>query len=220
MSRLIFALSALALLACKAKPTARAQPTLDATDGASVSASAAASASAHETLPASAAMAEAPVYDLSMKLVDQNGKNSGLDVYRGHPVIISMFYASCPYACPTLISDIKRLEASLDAKARDQVRILLVTFDPERDTSDALNALAKEHKLDTARYKLARAPESQVRELAAVLGIRYRKLDSGAFNHSSVITVLDAKGQVRAHADGLNQPLEALKKTLNDLLGA
>jgi protein SCO1/2 len=50
---------------------------------------------------------------------------------------------------------------------------------------------------------LARAEESDVRELAAVLGIRYRQLPSGVFSHSAVITLLDADGIVRARTENL-----------------
>jgi len=201
------------MCACKGTPTQDTPPL------ASASASASASA-AHTTLPASVPVTAAPIYDLEMTLVDQDGKSVGLDVYRGHPLIVSMFYATCPYACPTLISDIKRLERSLDPEAQRRVRVLLVSFDPDRDSPEALRALARQHGLDAKRYKLAQAPEGQVRELASVLGIKYRKLDNGAFNHSSVITVLDASGLPRAHVDGLNQPLEQLKKTLDELPGS
>ncbi|HMR73904.1 MAG TPA: SCO family protein [Polyangiaceae bacterium] len=209
-------LLSLLLSACKGPSKEGATPPKD---GATPPVAATASAS-HETLPAAVPITAAPIYDLELTLVDQDGKSVGLDVYRGHPVIVSMFYASCPFACPTLISDIKRLERSLAPEAQRQLRVLLVSFDPERDSPEALRALARQHGLDAKRYKLAQAPETQVRELAAVLGIKYRKLDGGAFNHSSVITVLDTSGMARAHADGLNQPLEGLKNTLNELQGS
>jgi protein SCO1/2 len=39
--------------------------------------------------------------------------------------------------------------------------------------------------------------EEDVQELAAVLGFRYRKMESGDFAHSNIFTVLDQKGQMR-----------------------
>lgn len=166
--------------------------------------------SAHETLPAQSAELGSPIYDLEMTLTDQNGRVVPLDTHRGHPVVISMFYGSCPFACPTLIGDIKRLEKSLDEEARKDLRVLLVSFDPERDTPPRLAELGRKHGLDATRFELCRAPESQVRELAAVLGIQYRKLPSGGFNHSSVITVLDASGNMVGHVDGLERPVSQL----------
>ena len=44
------------------------------------------------------------IYALSASLVDQRGRQVGLDLFRGHPVLISMFYATCPDACPPIPS--------------------------------------------------------------------------------------------------------------------
>ena len=57
------------------------------------------------------AAAEDSVYQLPVQLTDQANRVSGLDVFRGQPVLVSMFYASCPNACPTLIDHYLRLSA-------------------------------------------------------------------------------------------------------------
>jgi protein SCO1/2 len=130
-----------------------------------------------------------------------------------------MFYATCPFASPTLISDIKRLDRKLDAKARQEMRVLLVTFDPERDTPEKLGQLAKTHQVDTKRWTFARASKDDTRDLANVLGLKYRQLPSGQFNHSSVITVVDEKGMIRARVEGLQSPNTELISTLQRLAG-
>jgi protein SCO1/2 len=169
----------------------------------------------HETLAAAEPLTRASLYDLALPLTDENGQARELDAFRGHPVVISMFYSSCPYACPTLISQIQQLERSLSDQQRRDVRVLLVSFDPERDTPAKLKALSQERRIDESRWLLARASQDKLRELAAVLGIKYKRLDDGAFNHSSVITVLDRNGFVRARSDGLGRTLdESLRTTL------
>lgn len=162
----------------------------------------------HVTLPAGRAVQGASLYDLEVVLTDQHGTQIGLDAFRGHPVIISMFYGSCPYACPTLISDLKRIVGDLSPNTRRDVRVLLVSFDPARDTPAAMKELASRHKTDESVFRFTRSSEADVRRLAAVLGIRYAKLDNGAINHSTVITVLDAKGAPRYRMDGLKGPPE------------
>lgn len=187
------------------------------TPSASVSAPVLASAGGavrHEVLPATESQARAPIYDLPVTLTDQDGNQIDLHVFRGNPVVISMFYASCPYACPTLISDIKRLERQLDEPTRNRTRVLLVSFDPERDVPTKLKALCRQHKLDEKRWRLTSAPAERVRELAAVLGIKYRPLKDGEFNHSSVISMLDENGKLIARVEGLDQPLEPLLAAL------
>lgn len=143
------------------------------------------------------------IYDLPLELTDQNGQVRELSVFRGQPVVISMFYSSCPYACPTLISEIQRVEALLSPLDRAQTRVLLVSFDPERDTPERLKVLSRERHADEIRWLFTRTSADNVRQLAAVLGLKYKRLDDGGFNHSSVITVLDRQGVVRARSDGL-----------------
>jgi len=171
---------------------------------------AAAPVSSHAELAATPVQRAASIYDLSLALTDQDGRAFGLDVFRGQPVVISMFYASCPYACPTLISDIQRFERKLAPEVRGQVRVLLVSFDSERDTPEQLKKLAGERKVDLSRWKLAHASNEQVRELAAVLGLKYRRLEGGGFNHSSAIALLDAKGVIAERLEGLSQPVDSL----------
>jgi protein SCO1/2 len=141
------------------------------------------------------------LYPLSLELRDQDGAKIGLDVFRGHPVIVSMFYGSCPTACPMLISHVKRLEASLDPEVRATTRVLLVSFDPERDTPAVMRELATAHRVDTSRWRLAAGPDHQVRQLANAIGVSYRNDGDGMFSHNSVVAVLDADGRVVARTE-------------------
>ncbi|HEX5056458.1 MAG TPA: SCO family protein [Gammaproteobacteria bacterium] len=134
------------------------------------------------------------LYQLELDLTDQDGTVSGLDVFKGQPVLIAMFYSSCPYACPLTIQTLQKTEAALDPRTRGQLRVLLVSLDSEQDTPDKLAELARHQKVDTARWKLARTDAAGVRKLAAVLGIRFKRLPDGEFNHSTSINLLDRDG--------------------------
>ena len=138
------------------------------------------------------------IYQLASKITDQGGHEQSLDTYQGHPVIISMFYGSCPHVCPMLISAIQMTEKELTPENRANLRVLLVSIDPEKDTPEALQEVADQHRVDAARWKLTRASDKDVRKIAAVLGIKYRKLPDGEFNHSTVLTLLDEDGVIRA----------------------
>ncbi len=171
----------------------------------------------HETLPANSAAPGQRLYDLELALTDQRGNSVGLDTFAGHPVIVSMFYGTCPYACPMLISEIKGIEKKLPVETRSDLRVLLVSFDPERDTTAKLAELARGHDVDEARWTFARASADDVRELAAVLGIKYRKLANGAFNHSTVITVLDRGGRISKSETGLDGDHGAVRTAIERL---
>jgi len=143
------------------------------------------------------------LYQLQPQLLNQDGKAVGLDLYRGQPTLISMFYGSCPHVCPMLIAKIRYLEGQLPATQRQRMRVLLVSLDPERDSPAKLRELAGRHGVDLARWTFAQAPEADVRRLAAALGIRYRKLPDGEFNHSTVITLLDPAGRASQRSSSL-----------------
>jgi protein SCO1 len=168
----------------------------------------------HHTQMESAQPRGDSIYALSASLVDQRGGQVGLDVFRGHRVLISMFYASCPDACPLLIADLQRIERELPQRVRADLRVVLVSLDPGRDTPEALLALAQARHVDESRWRLLRAPEDTVREIAAVLGIKYRRLPDGNFNHSSIITLLDGNGVVVARDEAVGGPHAALMRGL------
>jgi cytochrome oxidase Cu insertion factor (SCO1/SenC/PrrC family) len=146
------------------------------------------------------ATAESPggpsIYDLDVHLRDAAGRDVGLDVLRGHRVLVAMFYTSCPATCPILIDDIARLLA--EAKQPD-ARVLLISFDPEHDTPARLAELARARRLD-ARWELAAASAYDARTIAAVLGIKYKHVASGSFVHGYTVVALDGDGHPRARS--------------------
>lgn len=156
----------------------------------------------------------ASIYDLVVPLLDDAGTMRSLDTFRGHPVLITMFYGTCPVACPMLTSDLKRLERQVPEPLRSQVRILMVSFDPERDSPAALRTIKQERGLDDARWTLASAGQDGARELAGVLNVKYRTLDNGAFFHSSVIVLLDRQGRPRARVDGADKDVSVILDAL------
>jgi protein SCO1/2 len=136
------------------------------------------------------------IYQLHSSLTDQSGKAIELNVHVGHPVLISMFYADCPNACPLLIDAIRATEAALSTREREQLRVVLISLDSQNDTPESLRALATQRHIDLQRWTLARGDEHAIRQVAAVLHVQYRKLPDGNFNHSSMITLLDKEGVV------------------------
>jgi protein SCO1 len=155
------------------------------------------------------------IYNLPAKLSNQAGTSHGLDVHQGHPVLITLFYGSCPLACPLLIDTLRSIERAAPEQ-RSQLRVLLISVDPERDTTDALAALARARSLDTARWTLARTEPATVRKIAALLNIQYRRQPNGDYNHASVISLLNSRGEVVVQSSMLGKAdpklLEAIRQ--------
>jgi len=148
------------------------------------------------SLPLSATERNASLYQMHEKLLNQDGKAIDLDVYRGRKVLVTLFYGSCPATCPLIIDTLRAIEKKVDDAQRQDLRVLLVSLDPERDTPAALRQLADSRRIDTTRWTLAHADAAAVRLIAAALGVQYRKLPDGQFSHSTIISALDADGTI------------------------
>jgi protein SCO1 len=156
------------------------------------------------------------IYQLPAVLTDTAGKNHPLDAYRGRPVLVTMFYGSCPAACPLLIDTLRATERALPENERAAVRVLMISIDPERDTPAVLAELAKTRHIDMSRWELASTDAATVRKLAAVLNVQYRKLPDGGYNHTSVITLLDAQGQIVHRSTTIGSADPQLKAAIHE----
>lgn len=141
------------------------------------------------------------VYQLPLRLTDQAGRTADWRTRRGRPQLVSMFYTSCHYICPLIVDSGKAVEKSLTSAQRQRLDILLISMDPARDTPAALQSIVDKRRLDIARWTLAAPPAGEVRAVAGVLGIRYRQLADGEFNHTSALVLLDADGRILARSE-------------------
>jgi protein SCO1/2 len=155
------------------------------------------------------------IYRLDAKLEDQDGRALTLASLQGAPVLASMFYTGCSMVCPMIFETVHANLRALPERQRGAVRMLMVSFDPARDTVAVLKKTADAHHCDS-RWTLARCNEPTARKVAAVLGIQYRNLADGEYNHSSTIAVLDPLGRIVARTGkmGTTDPVvvAALKK--------
>lgn len=158
---------------------------------------------AADTTVADTTVAGDSVYRLDAPFSDQDGKTFTLAQRRGRPQIVAMFYTSCRYVCPLIVDSAKGVEHALSEQERDRLGILLVSMDPARDDTAALKSVFDRRKLDGTRWTLARADERHVRALAALLGVRYRALADGEFNHTSSLVLLDDEGRRIASSGAL-----------------
>ncbi|MFC5568652.1 SCO family protein [Lysobacter yangpyeongensis] len=148
-----------------------------------------------------AALPRDSVYQLPLVLTDQSGQARDWRTRRGQPQLVSMFYTSCQFICPLIVDSGKAIDRSLTAEQRARLGVLLISMDPANDTPRALQYIVDKRQLDTRRWTLASPPPGDVRAVAGVLGIRYRQLADGNFNHTSALVLLDADGRILARTE-------------------
>ena len=155
------------------------------------------------------------IYQVRAPLVDQDGRAFDFDGGRGTPTLVSMFYTSCQMVCPMIFETIHATLKALPADDRKAVRVLMVSFDPARDSVEVLKKTAQQRGCD-AQWTLARGDESTSRKVAAALNIQYRRLSDGEFNHSTIISLLDREGRIAARTGKLGTVDTALVKAVRD----
>jgi protein SCO1/2 len=158
------------------------------------------------------------VYNISTVWLNQDSQAFPLQKLKGRPVVLAMVYTSCQSACPLIVSDMKNIAKALSAKEKEKVQFALFSFDPEEDVPSQLKQFAKEQALDLTHWNLLTAQPDAVRELAAVLGVQYKKNASGEFSHSNIITILDAEGKIRYQQAGLKQDPKMSAQIISELL--
>lgn len=144
------------------------------------------------------------IYSLDLSLTDQDGRTLALADLRGRVLVAAMIYTSCTAVCPRVTEDMKGVERQLSVRDRTDVGFVLFSLDPGRDTPAALRRFAAEHALDLSRWRLFASSEDGVRDLSAVLGVKYKSEDNGEIAHSAMIFIIDREGVVRYRQLGLN----------------
>lgn len=174
---------------------------------------------------ASPAHAETPLpadslYQAGMRLTDQNGKAMHLADLRGKVQLASMIYTRCQMVCPMIVETMKMTALALGTQTSNQLGLLAISFDSAHDDVSALRTYAVKHKLNLQDWTLAHADSKDVRTLAALLGIKYRQLPDGEFNHSTALVVLDKDGRLVARTDVMGRVDPALIAALRQQLEA
>jgi len=153
------------------------------------------------------------IYQAEAGFTTDTGRAFTLGELRGRPVVLDMFFASCGYACPLTVTDMQAISAKLPAAIRDRTVFVLVSFDVARDTPAALAQYRTQRGLDD-HWVLLHGSDDSVRELAALLGVKYKQESDGAFSHSNLITILNPLGEIVHQRIGLQGGLDEAAASL------
>jgi protein SCO1/2 len=170
--------------------------------------------------PAASTWPRDSLYRLDVPLTDQAGRTFSLADHHGSPMIVSMFYTSCQYACPMLIEAVRANEEQLTEAERRRLAVVLVSFDPKKDSVAVLKKTAGERHVDGTRWQLARTEDAHVRQVAAALDIPYRRLDNGEFNHGTTLVLVDGEGRIVGRTSDLSGADPAFVKLVKTTLAS
>jgi len=157
--------------------------------------------------------------DLSFTLTDENGDRVSESIVDGKAVVLFFGYTHCPDYCPMTLTLLAQAMNTLSEQQREQLRVLFISVDPERDTP----ALLKEY---TAYFGPEVIGLTGSKEQLDDVTKRYRtaygygdKDEQGNYevSHGLAMYGFDKRGQVRLLMRN-DQPVEQVADDLRALI--
>ncbi|MFH9981621.1 SCO family protein [Streptomyces sp. NPDC017179] len=97
-----------------------------------------------DTSQKAATVLDQPFEKPDLVLTDTQGKKYDLrEETAGHPTLVYFGYTHCPDACPLTMSNIAVAKKALPKAQQDDLRVVFVTTDPDRDTPAELGKWLK-----------------------------------------------------------------------------
>ncbi len=132
------------------------------------------------------------------KLTDHHGQVRTLADFKGKVVAIFFGYTHCPDVCPTTLSDFSAALKLLGPQA-EQVQVIFVTVDPQRDTPDLLKRFVPAFN---PGFLGMYTDEAALAQLAKEYKLVYQKTsikaaDDYLIDHSAGSYVYDTHGRLR-----------------------
>ncbi|MCW5964819.1 MAG: SCO family protein [Bryobacterales bacterium] len=126
-------------------------------------------------------------------LTNQDGQPFGMNDLNGRIWVADFFFSNCPGPCPrmsSLMGDIQRLTRDIE-----ELRIVSITVDPERDTPEAMKAYGKRYGAIDGRWHFLTGPQELLHRLASK---DFGLFDvDGSLQHSTRFALIDRQGRVR-----------------------
>ena len=140
----------------------------------------------------------------AVKLVNQDGREFGLDRLRGRAVLLTFIYTRCPFPdqCPLLSNNFAAVHRELERETalRPRTHLLSVTLDPAYDTPKVLRSYGAAYTERFAaetfeHWDFATGDPAEIRRLAQFFGLAYKE-ESGQIIHSLRTALITPDGKV------------------------
>lgn len=127
------------------------------------------------------------------ELIDQSGNLISLSGFKGKTVMLTFAFAHCQTVCPLLVT---RAVDALKALNDPNVKLLIITLDPWRDTPGSLPFLAEKWMLPDSAYVLSGEIE-KVNAVIESFGVpTNRSQKDGDIQHPAVTFIINKNNKI------------------------
>lgn len=154
------------------------------------------------------------------EMTDQNGARFHSDALRGKVVLLFFGFTHCPDICPATMARMAQLYKELERTREAQdVQVVFVTFDPERDTPEYLKQYLAWFHPDFIGLTGSAEDVERITALYSVVYMPMGEDSQGGteFAHSDFVYLLDRETRVRKLFP-VEADLEEIKRDLRSLL--
>ncbi|MBM4191625.1 MAG: SCO family protein [Gammaproteobacteria bacterium] len=152
-------------------------------------------------------------YGRGLDIPDTEGNIRHIDDFKDQITLVFFGFTRCPDVCPTTLMRLRQVRDSLGEDA-DEVQVLLVSVDPERDTPDRLGAYVKSFDESFIGLRPEPATLEKVVEAFGAIAVKVpTKGDDYTIDHSATIYVYDRQSRLRLIA----QPNLEIDRFASDL---
>lgn len=130
------------------------------------------------------------------RLKDADGRVRSLEDFKGKVVLMFFGFTQCPDVCPTALVNASQIKSLLGADG-DNLQVLFVTVDPERDTPEVLREYTQ--AFDPSFIGLY-GDEAETAAVAKAYRVFYAKVPTGnsyTMEHTALTYVFDREGTLR-----------------------
>lgn len=134
---------------------------------------------------------------------------------RTAPTVVSFIFTRCgaPTMCPATSARMSELGERLAEAGREDVRLVLVSFDPDYDTPGVLRQYADALGMDTEQFELLTGDDEAIKALLRLTGVRTLRED-GTIVHNLVTLLTDDLGRIILRQDGSRWSADAIFQRL------
>ncbi len=131
------------------------------------------------------------------------------DAYTGKVMLVGYVYTHCPDICPIITYNMRDVQRELEDE--EDLLIVSVSFDPDRDSPEILYQYAENYRLNQENWRLLTGEKPNVDRLLEKLQIstvktptRFDENDTPIYfiDHTDRVTLIDREGNIRNHYNG------------------
>lgn len=128
------------------------------------------------------------------------------EISKGKITLLTMIYTNCPDICPMTTHNMHLIEEKLPDEVLEKIRIVVISFDPERDTPSVLKKYAELRDYNLSRWTFLSGSAENTKEVMLKLDIKAIKTDSSfsedgmlsySIIHTDRLSLIDEDGKLK-----------------------